>query len=282
MLPPLYPLRETHMVGPNTKEWVLGRERFPQLANSHFVWVGHSVIHQPYRMLRLSCVYAQVVACFGGSGKILIEGELQDWKAGQVMLCPRGALHAFEASNPDPWLLAWMFYDDTQEAPMINGDKSRLIDADGADFVSTLRMLTREAASEAEPAAIQALTGLLQIHTLRLCGSKRVDERLSRLWEHVEADLGRTWDNKQLSRHAAMSEEHLRRLCLRHYGRSPMKHLLQLRMHRACVNLRNSGCKIEAIAMQLGFASVYSFSTAFKRWAGVSPGQFRSGEQTPN
>jgi len=275
MLPPLFPLRETHMIGPECREWVLGRDRFPQLASGGFAWVGHSILRPPYRMVRLSSVYAHVAFTFGGRGRVLENGALRDWLPGEVLLCPRGALHCFEAAYDEPWRLAWVFYDDTAEAPLLPGARTILRQADGTDFVTVLQMLSREAAFGAQPAAIQSLANLLRIHMLRLCGGRRTDVRLARLWEEVEADLGRSWDNATLARKAGMSEEHLRRLCRDGYGKSPMRHLAELRMHRACVMLRRGEGKIAAIAESLGFSSVYAFASAFRKWSGVPPGEFR-------
>lgn len=277
MLPPLIPLRETHMIGPECREWVLGRERFRELATGGFAWVGHSALRPPYRMVRMSSVYPHVAFTFGGRGRILVGGDVRDWLPGEVMLCPRGAQHAFEAAYDEPWLLAWVFYDDSHEAPLLPGTETRLLPADGANFVATLQMMTREAAAGAEAAAMQALVALLHIHTLRLCGEKRADARLARLWEAVEADLGRNWDNAALARRAGISEEHLRRLSRQGYGESPMRHLATLRMHRACVLLRRGESTIADVADQLGFSSVYSFSAAFRKWSGVPPGAFREG-----
>jgi transcriptional regulator GlxA family with amidase domain len=132
---------------------------------------------------------------------------------------------------------------------------------------------------------LQALATLLDTHARRLAGADQVDARLWRLWERVEADLGRDWDGRGLSQVAALSEEHLRRLCHRHYQRSPMAYLAQLRLQRAATLLRSTPAKIEEIAVRVGFAGVYSFSAAFKRWSGVPPSTFRrtaaTGATTP-
>jgi len=281
MLPPLIPLRETHIIGPNCREWVIGRERFRELAGGGFAWVGHSILHPPYRMVRMASVYPHVALTFGGRGRILIDGDLRDWIPGEVMLCPRGAMHAFEAAYDEPWLLAWVFYDDTHETPLITGNKTIVTKMDGADFVATLQMMTREAAAGADPAAMQSLVQLLHIHTLRLCGGRRADPRLARLWEAVEANLGKDWDNAALARRAGMSEEHLRRLCRSGYGESPMRHLAILRLHRASMLLRRGESTIADIAERLGFSSVYSFGTAFRKWSGVPPGAYRRGAEKP-
>ena len=76
---------------------------------------------------------------------------------------------------------------------------------------------------------------------------------------------------------ACMSEEHLRRLCHKHYQRSPMDHLTHLRLRRAGTMLRSSPEKMEEIAHQAGYESVYPFSAAFRRWSGIPPARFRRG-----
>jgi len=273
---PIIPLHVTHIVGQDSREWVLGRERFNELALNHFVWVGHSEVLPPYRMVRLHSPYTHVVACFGGSGRVLINDELVDWVSGQVLLCPKGSAHAFEATGPEPCYLAWVFYDDKGEAPLVNGDSSRLVKADIAGFVSILKLLTNEAAGAADPAAMQYLASLLKIHTKRLGDENAVDARLVRLWEKVDARLGESWGMSKLSKSASMSAEHLRRLCRRDYGCTPMKRLTELRMHRACIRLRESSHKLEVISDEIGFSSVYHFCRVFKQWSGITPGEFRS------
>lgn len=92
----------------------------------------------------------------------------------------------------------------------------------------------------------------------------------------VQEDLGRDWTVPLMAKTVAVSEEHLRRLCIRDYGQSPMRRLSQLRMQRACVRLNDPKLKLETIAGQLGFSSMYAFSAAFKRTIGVSPSGFRA------
>jgi len=272
---PLIPLHNTHIIGQHSREWVLGYERFSELTANHFVWVGHSVVRPPYRIVRQQSPYAHIVTCYEGKGRVVINDEVVDWTPGKVLLCPRGAAHAFEAVSDEPWNLAWVFYDDTIGHPLVQGSESRLVDANVSGFVSTLKLLTNEAASTADPAAIQALVTLLKIHTLRIGDGKTVDERLARLWETVDAEPARNWNLESLAQCAHMSPEHLRRLCRRDYACTPMKRVFELRMHRACVKLRESQSKLEVIAAQLGFSTVYYFSNAFKRWSGYSPGEFR-------
>ncbi len=278
MLPAPEHLRETHLIGPRCREWVLGADHVPQLRTAQLAWLGHGELRPPYRMVRKPSTRSHVVACFGGRGRALIDGRETDWGPGQVLLAPANVFHAFEVAGRGPWKIAWVFFEDLGLPPVVSGNRARLVEADAGDFVAALQMLTREASGEAQPALLQALVAAVETYARRLAGPATLDARLWRLWEQVQGDLGGAWDNRTLARAAATSEEHLRRLCQRHYRRSPMAHLTHLRMQRACTLLRSGPAKIEDIAQQVGFSGIYAFSAAFKRWSGLPPSVFRSGE----
>lgn len=269
-------LRETHIVGRRCRELMLDNEHYPVLRKAPFIWVGYSVLRPPYRMVRLSSVHSHVVAAVSGQGRTLIDGQAVDWNPGQVLLAPVGQHHAFEVKGAGPWTIAWVFFDDTAAAPALRGERPQLINADASDFVATLRLLTREATGPGQPAMLEALVTVLETTTRRLARIDVLDQRLWRLWAEVERQPAHPWTVAELARAAAMSEEHLRRLCHRNHQRSPMDHVTHLRMRRATILLRSSPVKLEEIAAQTGYSSVYAFSVAFKRWSGVPPGRFRS------
>lgn len=275
MLPPLLPLRETHIVGPRCVESVLAPERFPQLRRGRFAWVGHSRLLPPYRMVRRLSAFAHIVVCTQGEGRVVINGQVVPFRSGQALLAPSAKDHAFEACGEEPWHISWIFANDRGGPPLVDAPQPRLITAEVTDFAETIRLLAREAFGEADPTALQAWVSLLQIHTFRLVGGTQLDPRLSRLWREVELDLAHPWTMPKLARIAAVSEEHLRRLCHRHYRRSPASYLTRLRLQRAGVLLRASNATVETVAMQVGFGSVHAFSHAFKRWSGLPPSRYR-------
>jgi AraC-like DNA-binding protein len=272
---PVQFLRETHLVGRRCRELMLGSDHFPVLRKAPFIWVGYSMLRPPYRMVRLRSVHSHIVAAVSGRGRTLIDGAARNWAPGQVLLAPVGQHHAFEMAGAGPWTIAWVFFDDTENAPALRGARPELIAADPSDFVATLQTLTREAAGPSQPSMMEALVSVLETTARRLAGSAPIDQRLWRLWAAVEADLARKWTVPALARVAGMSEEHLRRLSHRNYQHSPMDHLAHLRMRRASTMLRSSLAKIEDIALQVGYGSAYSFSVAFSRWSGAAPGRFR-------
>jgi len=79
---------------------------------------------------------------------------------------------------------------------------------------------------------------------------------------------------ERLARLAHMSTEHLRRLCRRQLGRSPMHQVIFLRMRRAAELLATTDEKVETIAAAVGYQNPFAFSNTFKKWTGWRPSEF--------
>jgi AraC-like DNA-binding protein len=253
---------------------MLGKSDFPILQDTPFKWMGISRLLPPYRIVRRHSVHSHVVVCLAGEGRTLINNQVVTWGPGQVLLAPVGQHHAFEVKGSRPWEIAWVFFDDHPGAPALTGT-TQLVDAHDEGFPSLLRLLVDEAAGPAEPGVMAALTEALPVLVRRVTGSEQGDPRLRRLWAQVESHLAHPWTLAELARRSHVSEEHLRRLCHRHLQRSPAEHLTHLRMRRASTLLRATSGKLEVIAEQVGYGSVYAFATAFKRWSGQPPARFR-------
>ena len=117
---------------------------------------------------------------------------------------------------------------------------------------------------------------LVQEFASRFASPWQADDRLWKLWEKVGGELASPWSLDLLAQRAHLSAEHLRRLCLKTLGRSPMHHVTYMRMQRALHLLENTGDKLEVIAPQVGYESGLVFSRAFKRWVGLNPTEYRS------
>ncbi len=275
MSPPLRFLSETHLIGENCAEHMIDEADFPILRNAPFRWVGWSELKPPYRLVRRCSVHSHIVVCLRGRGRALVGDQVREWRPGQVLLAPVGVHHAFEIAGAGPWKIAWVFFNDSEAAPALPRREVQLIESSGQEFAEAVRLLVREAAGPADPAVMEGLVAALNGWARRLTGSNTGDPRLWQLWADVEKSLSHAWTLAELAGRVHVSEEHLRRLCQRHLQCSPAEHLAHLRLRRAATLLRSSARTLEDIALQVGYGSVYSFSVAFKRWSGSSPGRFR-------
>lgn len=98
---------------------------------------------------------------------------------------------------------------------------------------------------------------------------------LNHTWDKVSKDLKRAWNVENLAYEMGLSTSHFHRLVRELQGTSPMKMVTRLRMERAQELLIMHDVPISVVADQVGYGNQYAFAMAFKRFSGVTPGQFR-------
>ncbi|MFA7369242.1 MAG: AraC family transcriptional regulator [Kiritimatiellales bacterium] len=79
----------------------------------------------------------------------------------------------------------------------------------------------------------------------------------------------------QIAARLNISEETLRKACVKKLGLSAIDYLTNLRMDRACALLSETSYKISFIASACGYRSDKYFATVFKKTFGVPPSQWR-------
>lgn len=99
------------------------------------------------------------------------------------------------------------------------------------------------------------------------------DPRLAQVIRRIYQQPGRRWTLDALARAAGMSRTSFFERFKTVVGVTPMEHLTEWRMALA-KNLLKTGHRVGEVASRVGFGSISSFSTAFRRYAGVSPAQY--------
>ncbi len=85
---------------------------------------------------------------------------------------------------------------------------------------------------------------------------------------------------QHLSQEVALSPYYLIRLFRRIYKQSPHQYLMQVRIAKAKELLINSDLSITEICADVGFESLGSFSTLFRKIVGLSPSAYRRSRHT--
>jgi AraC-like DNA-binding protein len=80
-----------------------------------------------------------------------------------------------------------------------------------------------------------------------------------------------------LARAAGLSPAHFSREFRRAFGESPHQYLLTRRLERAAALLRTTDRPVTEICFAVGWSSVGSFTTSFRRVYGTAPSEFRDG-----
>ena len=80
---------------------------------------------------------------------------------------------------------------------------------------------------------------------------------------------------------AGFSPFHFQRQFARAFGETPLEFLTRIRLENAKKMLR-AGAPVSEICLDLGYASLSSFSTLFRREVGIAPSEFRRVFSTPD
>ena len=84
-------------------------------------------------------------------------------------------------------------------------------------------------------------------------------------------------DVATLAAHAHVSPTHFARSFREAYGATPHQFLLAKRIERAAFLLRETDRSVSEISLDVGWSSLGTFSTTFKRLLGVTPSAYRAG-----
>jgi AraC-like DNA-binding protein len=101
------------------------------------------------------------------------------------------------------------------------------------------------------------------------------DPHVARAIAAMKKEPARKWTVASLAREAKISRAPFARRFRRVTGTSPLRWLTDHRLRIATRRLVESGDALAAIAFDVGYATEFAFSKAFKRLIGIAPGLFR-------
>jgi AraC-like DNA-binding protein len=169
----------------------------------------------------------------------------------------------------------------------------RVITLSGADAArgswtsATVQLIVAESASPGPASALvlHRLADVLFIQALRSIAfspgcpvrglSALSDPHVSRALGLLHARVAEPWTVARLAAKVGLSRSGFAARFMKRVGEPPLQYLARWRMVRAAELLRDTDEGLVAIAARVGYESVPSFSKAFKRWQGESPGAQR-------
>lgn len=115
-----------------------------------------------------------------------------------------------------------------------------------------------------------------QLHVQKSSTHQELVQRLAVAKELLESHLDTSVDIKWVAQQCSLSPAHLFRCFRQMYGSSPHQYRLSYKLKHAVQMLRSGKLSATEAAAYYGFADLASFSKAFKRWCGVSPGRINN------
>jgi AraC-like DNA-binding protein len=268
--------QETTIDGRKMRRWSLDAKECAEFGVHRVAWLGIDTVNPPYRRVRLSPSGSFLLACLEGEGRIWLEGRWERVTAGSVCLAPPRVLNAFHAVPGKAWTFAWIRYEEpTWTQPVVGAGSPLRLRQGASELGAVIAGLRAEWQGGRDPALVHHWVSLIHGSALRLARPWRGSSRIGELWAEVAANLAQDWKLSTLAAHCSLSSEHLRRVCRRELGRSPMEHVTYMRIQAAQELLENTEDKLDAIAPRVGYHSAVVFSRAFIRCVGLTPSEYR-------
>lgn len=199
--------------------------------------------------------------------------------------------HGRKGGRPDVRLLGGYFVFDSPDHSLLVSLLPGLFHLRGVERLATLVQLVAEESSERRAGrelVLSRLVEILLIEALRGAVAEGApkgllrglaDARLAPALRQMHAQVARPWTVPQLAKTAALSRSAFFERFIKNVGLPPMEYLLAWRMAVAKDLLRRQQLGIAEVAERVGYGSSSTFSTAFSRHVGDSPGRYAREEQ---
>src|SRR5699024_3612539 len=109
--------------------------------------------------------------------------------------------------------------------------------------------------------------------------SKKVDAnvfRAERLQKYIDTHYYEMIDSQYISNMLGVSIRHINNIFKKHYNKTPIQYLTEVRMELSKKLLLETDKDIVSICFEVGFESLSTFYRSFKNHTHISPNQFRT------
>jgi AraC-like DNA-binding protein len=281
-------LSEMHMLGAETRyqavrcgedpqrAWLNNAPVCEQLSTHRIIHAGIMDARAPLAITRMHQSGTFFMATIAGQGEVMVDGVWHRTQAQEGCLLPPHYPNALRATSSEPWTFAWVRYLEPKSlVPVATANCPIIARCPAAGLASAVQGLIAASANRDSAVILSHWVELIHAYVHQFAGPSQTDERLWGAWETVRQGLSATWDLESIARNAYMSPENFRRLCQKHLGRSPMKHLAFLRIQQAMKLLHETDLTVAAVAIEVGYQSAAAFTKAFRRWTGQRPSDLR-------
>ena len=129
--------------------------------------------------------------------------------------------------------------------------------------------------TDIEQLETKVLTQAEEILRVLIGKQKKYSEAVFLIMQYMEERYADSITLDELANHVHMNRSYISHLFKKETGRNINTYLLELRMEKAKILLKNSNHNIQDICCQIGIPDSAYFSKVFKKYAGMTPIEFR-------
>lgn len=228
------------------------------------------------------------IYCTKGAGWCELSGRSHEVHAGDLLIVPPKAGHAYGASEARPWSIYWFHatgellgeflkeLDVSADHPVIRiGEDSQLL----ALFEEALEVLEHGYNTlqllYASKALGHLLAAIIRDHRTASQECPSPHQKIAQTIAFMKQHLNHSLKLDALAAIANLSRSRYVDLFKQQTGYAPIDYFIRLRMHRACQMLDTTELSIKAVAADLGYEDPLYFTRIFRSVNELTPTQYR-------
>jgi AraC-like DNA-binding protein len=276
---------DTHIIPDRCKEVFLPlrNEHAAVLRKNGLILSGISRLVKGFQIGRVNPAFNLIISTIHGQGQLTTKDKIRTLTAGDLLIAPSNMPHLYKVKK-NRWEFIWFHLMDNF---MWSYLKQGGIKIRKHEFAEELKHAMQSLISETYHTGRDSQKAVSHFSEIILIYLKRelnlnteihnhvIKNRLSGIWDRVNADLSRKWDANTLAGASGYSSAHFTRICKSIYNRTPINMVTNIRMTHAGELLSSGDYTVGETAQLVGYNDTFAFSTAFKRFCGKTPSEYR-------
>lgn len=210
----------------------------------------------------------------GGKGVVERDGKATPLGAGEAFLIRPEEVVTYRADKDEPWEYYWIsFYGDFAESLVAQTTDKLYMPYKQSGLIALQSALNNKFTTTVD--TLNTLFSVLS--SIQNANEKKRTETdaIAVALHYLENNYFEEIDVAALASRLGFSRAYFSTLFTRRTGEAPYRFLTKIRMGKAKEYLSSSRHSVEEIAYSVGFSCIGRFCALFKKYAGVSPLQYR-------
>ena len=239
-----------------------------------------------YKVLKNSVIHYVTKGC----GTFKFNNKVYNLKEGDIFILLKGMDVEYMASIDDPWEYYWIGFSGSKVGEYLN--RTSIIDSyvancSGNSKIPNIIVNMCEISKTYNPSNSDDILLLKELYSLLYTLIKEFpkpfeykDKELHTYIQDAIDFINSNYMNSitvhEIAEHVNLSRSYLYKMFIKNLKISPQKYLINLRMYKATLLLKNTKLPIGEVANKVGYADSLLFSKTFSKYFSVSPLNYRN------
>lgn len=219
-----------------------------------------------------------------GKGEYTVNNRLHKLGKGNIFLIPPEVTTFYKADEQEPWTYFWVGFNGIAVKKILKSSgfdsQTLTLKPNNPDKIENImRSITQY--SERSASTEYGMLGCLYLlfselmkNAENISESKETDNYISKAIKYIAENYSRRISINEVAFHIGLDRSYFFKIFKYSMGISPQEHLINVRMSKAQIMLRDSDMSCHEVAAHVGYDNYNNFSKMFKRKFGMSPKEY--------